>query len=227
MSRTSLAPQIEEAPQFGAESTTVRTVVRAVSREDLQPFMYLVHQAVARVLRKLPPSVQRDDLFAAGSYGLMDALRRHGGERGPEFEWYARVRIRGAIFDELRNQDWLSRSARAEATAAQEPDGDGNAACVSIVGFDDLPEHKRLMPAAEEESPLDLAERNSQRTALGKAVSQLPEREARIVEMHYFQGMQFKEIAQMMKVSEPRISQLHARAMGMMRKILEAEGYAA
>jgi len=88
------------------------------TREELTLYMPLVHQVVCRVLRKLPPNVLRDDLVAAGAFGLIDALRKSP-ERGPAFDWYARIRIRGAVVDELRSQDWLTRRARTRATKAQ------------------------------------------------------------------------------------------------------------
>src|SRR5258708_36029713 len=88
------------------------------TREELALYMPLVHQVVGRVLRKLPPNVLRDDLVAAGSFGLIDALRKSV-DRGPAFDWYARIRIRGAVVDELRSQDWLTRRGRTRATKAQ------------------------------------------------------------------------------------------------------------
>src|SRR5580693_8720352 len=106
------------------------------SREELTSYMYLVHQVVARVLRKLPPNVLRDDLIAAGTFGLVDALRKSA-DRGPAFDWYARIRIRGAVVDELRAQDWLTRRARTRVARAQALGLGGSAA---VIGFDDLPE---------------------------------------------------------------------------------------
>src|ERR1700730_1751196 len=106
------------------------------TREELTLYLPLVHQVVGRVLRKLPPNVLRDDLVAAGSFGLIDALRKSA-DRGPAFDWYARIRIRGAVVDELRTQDWLTRRARTRVTKAQ---AHGEARGATVVGFDDLPE---------------------------------------------------------------------------------------
>ena len=188
-----------------------------VTRADMEPYLGLVQQVVTRVLRRLPRSVLREDLVAAGSYGLMDALRRSHGERGERFEAYARIRIRGSIIDELRNQDWLARSARAHANAEARESGQTTSA--TIIGIDELPERLRAVPSSEA-SPFELVARHSQRAALGKAVASLPEREANIVDLHYFQGVQFKDIAAQMNVSEARVSQLHTRALGMLRPLL-------
>src|SRR5580704_6104653 len=108
------------------------TNVGSPTREELTAYMYLVHQVVARVLRKLPPNVLRDDLVAAGTFGLVDALRKSA-DRGPAFDWYARIRIRGAVVDELRAQDWLTRRARTRVAKAQ---AQGESGSVAVVGFD-------------------------------------------------------------------------------------------
>src|ERR1700749_532623 len=102
--------------------------------QDITDFMPLVHQVVARMLRRLPPNVLRDDLVAAGAYGLIDALRKSP-DRGPAFECYPRIRIRGAVGDELRSQDGLTRRARTRATKAQ---AEGTGPGAAVVGFDDL-----------------------------------------------------------------------------------------
>ncbi|HEY1692013.1 MAG TPA: sigma-70 family RNA polymerase sigma factor [Polyangiaceae bacterium] len=198
------------------KSTTV-AIAGTPSRQDITDFMPLVHQVVARMLRRLPPNVLRDDLVAAGSYGLIDALRKSP-DRGPAFEWYARIRIRGAVVDELRSQDWLTRRARTRATKAQ-TEGTGPGA--AVVGFDDLPDSQAQGLVDESElNPHEQVERKHARRALEKAVALLPEREANIVGWHYFEGVPFKVIAVRLGVSEPRISQLHSRAMGMLKTAL-------
>jgi RNA polymerase sigma factor for flagellar operon FliA len=71
-----------------------------------------VKQIARSILRRLPASVQLDDLVQAGSLGLLDAARRFGPERALPFRQYARIRITGAIFDSLRELDWASRYFR-------------------------------------------------------------------------------------------------------------------
>jgi len=185
--------------------------------EELGLYMPLVHQVVARVLRKLPPNVLRDDLVAAGAIGLVDALRKSA-DRGPAFEWYARIRIRGAVVDELRSQDWLTRRARTRVTRAQ---AEGQASGTAVVGFDDLPESQANALVDESAATPDAQiEQHMNRAVLERAVALLPEREANIVSWHYFEGLPFKAIAGRLGVSEPRVSQLHSRAMGRLRETL-------
>jgi RNA polymerase sigma factor for flagellar operon FliA len=72
-----------------------------------------VKQMARSILRRLPASVQLDDLIQAGSLGLVDAARRFVPARNVPFRQYARIRISGAIFDSLRELDWASRNFRA------------------------------------------------------------------------------------------------------------------
>jgi RNA polymerase sigma factor for flagellar operon FliA len=201
-------------------TTTTLQSSTSPTREELTSYMPLVHKEVARRLRRVPPNVLRDDLVAAGSYGLLDALRKSP-ERGPAFEWYARVRIRGALVDELRSQDWLSRRARTRTTEAQ---AEGTTGGTSVVGLDDLPNSQAERFADETSlTPLEAVERRADRSRLERVVALLPERDADIVTWHYFDDVPFKAIAARLQVSEPRISQLHTRAMGQLRARLTAE----
>jgi RNA polymerase sigma factor for flagellar operon FliA len=71
-----------------------------------------VKQVAHSILRRLPNSVQLDDLIQSGSIGLIDAAKRFVPGRNMAFRQYARIRISGAIFDSLRELDWASRYFR-------------------------------------------------------------------------------------------------------------------
>ena len=75
----------------------------------------LVRTVVGRLAMTLPSHVNVDDLYSAGLVGLLNAVRRYNPKSGCSFESYARVRIRGAIFDELRRLDWVPRSVHEKA----------------------------------------------------------------------------------------------------------------
>src|SRR5437868_827043 len=72
----------------------------------------LVRRIALQLAAKLPASVQLDDLIQAGMIGLLDAARRYEDTHGARFETYASQRIRGAMLDEVRANDWQSRSLR-------------------------------------------------------------------------------------------------------------------
>jgi RNA polymerase sigma factor FliA len=68
-----------------------------------------------RLLSKLPPCVDRDDLIGAGVMGLIDAAEKYDPSRGVMFKTYAEMRVRGAMLDSLRDLDWAPRSVRRRA----------------------------------------------------------------------------------------------------------------
>lgn len=72
-----------------------------------------------RIAAKLPPSIERDDLYGAGVIGLIDAVERYDASRGVAFTTFAEIRVRGAIMDNLRALDWASRSTRRRAREVQ------------------------------------------------------------------------------------------------------------
>lgn len=198
--------------------------------------MPLVQGIVAQFMRKLPRSVQREDLVSAGTLGLFYALRQSSHSCDEMFLAYARIRIRGAIVDELRRHDWSPRRRRAPAPASPPrlslvPAGGGggeeSAARVQVVSFDDLPPHGGEIAARQDEegtSPFDDVVERHAHASLHAAVDALPPREREIVRMRYFQGLPSKAIAQAMGLSEARISQLHARATSRLRELLAETG---
>ncbi|WP_253770111.1 RNA polymerase sigma factor WhiG [Goodfellowiella coeruleoviolacea] len=75
----------------------------------------LVKYVAGRVGTGLPAHVDVADLVQSGIFGLVDAIEKFEPERGLKFETYAMQRIRGAILDDLRSQDWVPRSVRSRA----------------------------------------------------------------------------------------------------------------
>ena len=88
----------------------------------------LVRKLALQLLARLPASVELDDLARAGMIGLLDAVRRYQETADAQFETYATTRIRGAMLDELRGQDWLPRSVRAKARKIDRPSNSSSSA---------------------------------------------------------------------------------------------------
>lgn len=74
-----------------------------------------VKYIAGRVAMGLPPNIVGDDLMAYGVFGLIDAIEKFQLDRNVKFKTYAQTRIRGAILDKLREQDWTPRSVRTKA----------------------------------------------------------------------------------------------------------------
>jgi len=78
----------------------------------LKQYSPLVRRLAHQMIAKLPANVELDDLIQVGMIGLNDALGRFDANQGVMFETFATQRIRGAMLDELRGGDWMSRGDR-------------------------------------------------------------------------------------------------------------------
>lgn len=86
-----------------------------INKDQLvQRFAPLVKRIAYHLMARLPSSVQVDDLVQNGMMGLLDAINRFEAGMGAQFETYAAQRIRGAMLDGLRENDWLPRSMRRD-----------------------------------------------------------------------------------------------------------------
>lgn len=85
----------------------------------VEQYLPLVRTVVGRLAMTLPDHVDQDDLNSAGLVGLLQAMRNYDPASGNSFETYARVRIRGAMLDELRRMDWVPRTIHEKARKIQ------------------------------------------------------------------------------------------------------------
>lgn len=88
--------------------------------ESLKQHMPLVRSVVDRMRASLPSHIDVEDLYSVGLLGLIQAQRRFDPTHGITFASYATMRIRGAVLDELRRVDWMSRSLRVKAKKVAE-----------------------------------------------------------------------------------------------------------
>ncbi len=89
----------------------------------VEQYLPLVRSALGRLAMTLPEHVDHDDLNSAGLIGLLQALRNYDPACGSSFETYARLRVRGAMLDELRRMDWVPRTVHEKARKIQETIG--------------------------------------------------------------------------------------------------------
>ena len=85
----------------------------------LKQYSPLVRRLAHQMIAKLPANVEIDDLIQVGMIGLTDALSRYDAAQGVQFETFATQRIRGAMLDELRGNDYLSRGTRKQQRAIE------------------------------------------------------------------------------------------------------------
>lgn len=171
-----------------------------------------MRQIVGGIQRRLPRTVDRNDLLSAGMAGLWQATCR-ATVYDEGFEWYVRTRIRGAVLDELRHQDWLPRRMRADAAEGEH--------LPSIVLYGDeadlgSAEH-RLGQTTEEELSDLLVNRKELRVLLEAELAKLPDRQQYVLAGRYFRGQKFKDLAAVLGISEPRVFQIATKGLAQLR----------
>jgi len=81
----------------------------------MEKYIHLVRYIGDRIYARLPDEVEIEDLYSAGAFGLMDAIKGFKLEKAVKFETFCAPRIRGAILDELRSMDWVPRLVRSRS----------------------------------------------------------------------------------------------------------------
>ncbi len=213
-----------------------------------------VEKVARRLARRLPSHVDLADLVSAGSVGLIDATRTFDPERGESFESFAEFRIRGAMLDELRSRDNLTRDMRRlanelreairklEGTLGRTPGQDEVASALglsidelyerqqklsgsNVVGLDDVgPDFLETTCDDSACSPLDTACDRELHQQLAGALDVLPEKMRQVLALYYHEDLNLKEIGAVLGVTESRVCQIHRDATKRLRVHLEATG---
>jgi RNA polymerase sigma factor for flagellar operon FliA len=226
-----------------AAAARIQPRSRAIAVEDYAP---LVRRVAARLARRLPAHVVMEDLLSAGTVGLLCAAARFDPARAGQFDTFAEFRVRGAMLDELRAADPLTRDMRQhlnerraavhhlEGVLGRAPRADEIAAALGLeidayhalvenlrghtVGsLDDLCAEDGVQLAGEAEDPCDAAASSESRAAVVAAIDGLPEREAEVLRLYYFADMTLKEIGARLGVTESRVCQIHTQATRALR----------
>jgi RNA polymerase sigma factor for flagellar operon FliA len=210
----------------------------------LQKHGGLIDRLARRLVARTGLQSAFDDLWSAGALGLIEAMRRFDSTKGASFETFAEHRVRGAMLDELRRQDHLPRRLRNRTDEMQKTKSKlstklGREATVEEVAEEmdaDLDEVSGVHALLEPHVPLDsvMAQLVSDESAedpmlrkqtlqrLTRAIETIPERLQLVLQLHYVEGLTYKEIAGILDVSEPRVCQLHADAITKVRAVMGA-----
>lgn len=215
--------------------------IRALSENELiQRHAMLIDRCARRLAKKTGSASSYDDFWSAGAVGLLEAARRFDPAAQASFETFAEHRLRGAMLDELRRQDHLPRRLRADTEKVRRTRGrlqdklgrePTEAELVRATGFEveelaalaGLSAPLGQMPmflATDEVAPDEQLSRARLIRRLGLAVEKLPERLKLVASLHYVEGLTYREIGQVLKVSEPRVCQLHREIVTRLREQL-------
>jgi RNA polymerase sigma factor FliA len=209
-------------------------------------YAHLVKQIAERMAVRLPPNISKEELIGPGVLGLFDAIDKFDSTRGVKFRTYANLRVKGAILDELRKMDWISRSVRRninriedairalELKLGRDPKDDeiaeemgldmesyyrmvSRSQGVNLLSLDELmfdnSTPKIAKQVSDQPSPIDELKVKEIKSIILKALSTLSKKEQIVMSLYYYDELTLKEIAQVLSLTESRISQIHSKAI--------------
>lgn len=217
----------------------------AVEQLHLLAYLPLVKRIVRQLGSQTGGALDREDMEQIGLMGLLGCLRRYG-TPDEKFGAYAAMRVRGAILDELRRQDWRPRSVRQEShrlrdamrelqrRLGHEPsEAEAMAALgLSVEAYQDyqLAENAEALASFDElvqemgnlESRTPTPEAQLiRRRSIEQALLALDEREQRVIQLYYEFDLNLKEIAAVLELTEARVCQINKGALRKMRERLQ------
>lgn len=248
MGKTALIKKYKEEPRRLSQQEKDKLVL------EYAPLIKFIAQKIAV---RLPSNIELDDLISSGVIGLMDAIDKYDPTRDNKFKTYAEFRVRGAILDELRAQDWVPRSIRdkaklldrtmvaLESDLGRAPTDEEVAKALNctIDEFHDLLNQVRpvsllsidesqtfsnvdkksilnILEGCRLSNPFNQLNVKSVKDLVTQAIEELPERQRLVLSLYYYEDLNLKEIGKVLRVTESRVSQLHAQAVSRLRNKL-------
>jgi RNA polymerase sigma factor FliA len=224
---------------------------RALRDRLVVHYLPLLRAVAHRLGSSLPSYVDVSDLVQCGVFGLIDAVERYDPARCSRFESYAAPRIRGAILDELRAQDWVPRTVRVRvreldraqerlearllraATTAELAAELGTSVHevrtlgrqLQLISVEALDENSGgvsdVLADVDAPDPMSVVQATETLQQLAAAIEQLGERDRTVVRLYYMENRTLAEIGRLLGVTESRVCQLHTRLVGRLRGRLE------
>ena len=217
----------------------------AFEQGQLRQYAPLVKRIVRQLSAQASAVMDREDMEQVGLMGLLEALRRYG-QPDEGFGTFAALRVRGAILDELRRQDWRPRTVRQESHKLR----DALRALTRRLGRQpadaEVLAHLKISPKewvayqqdemAEEMASFDeLVNELSQQPSdsrnpeaqlmltrsIAQALTALDPREQKVIQLYYEYDASLKEIAAVLELTEARVSQINKAALQKMRVFLQ------
>lgn len=216
-----------------------------IEQRTLREYAPLVKRVVRQLSAQASAVMDREDMQQIGLMGLLEALRRYG-PPDAAFGAFAALRVRGAILDELRRQDWRPRTVRqgshklrdavraltrrlgrepSEAEILSQLDISPKAyqdflqaeVAEELASFDELVEELAQLPSQQRSPEAQLMLSRS----IAQALATLNEREQRVIQLYYEFDASLKEIAAVLDLTEARVSQINKAALAKMRAFLQ------
>ena len=228
------------------------TILSTAERDELiEQHRSYVRALAVKLLRSLPQQIDLNELIGYGNIGLIEAAERYNPRRGVSFSTFAHYRIRGAIFDGLREMGYYSRSAHRQArfaanandllqASADDEQAVPESAAASLDDEIDATQSliNALIPvyllSLEDESVPEMVdphalsvEQIEEREMIGfvlRLVAELSEDEQQLIDALYFKHLSMTHLATQMGVTKSWVSRLHARAIQHLRDQMQERG---
>jgi RNA polymerase sigma factor FliA len=216
--------------------------------ELIERYLPYVRSIAQSIISKLPAQIDINDLIGYGRIGLIEAVERFDRTRGVGFKTFAYYRIKGAIYDGLRQIGWFSRSEFARIRFEQSANDLMNSHSSSSVetrgqsAEDEVQEVETLfsgivsayMLSLESAETMNKAENRTTpdedyeakefRQIIQRAISQLPETEKKLIEYYYYHGLTLEEIGNKLGLSKSWTSRLHSKCLQHLCEMLKGKG---
>lgn len=194
--------------------------------------------------QKTHNGLEREDLINIGLFGLMEALKKYDPSRNNNFIAYALHRIKGSMLDEIRKNNWVPRSAsdRLKLYLVKKEELKKNGVHpnheelkkainltdkqiieteriqnIKVVSFNGVEGLQIFRPTLVEEK----MESKQTMKSIEEAIQSLPEQMRNVLTMRLIEDLTLEEVAKRLNLSEARISQIHNKGIGFLRKKLE------
>ena len=234
-----------------------KQVTKELKDRLIQDYSPLIKFIAHKISLKLPPNIELDDLISSGVLGLIDAIEKYDHTRDNKFKTYAEFRIRGAILDDLRSQDWVPRSVRDQAkkvdranTRLEQDLGRcanmeelrsalgleleeyhtliNRVKSTTLLSVDELLGAKKTghvggiesLNDQQKANPFSSIKAKNTRKLVLDSIEKLPLNQQVVLNLYYYDCLNLKEIGQILNVSESRISQLHTKAIKLLKQRL-------
>lgn len=221
---------------------------RAEIEDRVRRFLPLVHRAAWHIYGSGREGLEVEDLVQSGIVALTECAQRHSGPNEDGFAAYAKIRVRGAMFDTIRKQMHDTRTARKQrarynevvdrirAHTGQEPTRSEiaqamgisdeelleiEASSVSLTSISDAYDESNTAFASDDPDPFDVLACHEDRERIVAAMQQLNERLQLVLQLFFVEELNLTEIASVLEVSVPRVHQLRAKALKDLRGLFE------
>lgn len=207
----------------------------------IEAYRSYAHAIAADIQKKLPPSVDRNDLIGAAELGLVEAARNFDPSRGVLFKTFAFYRIRGAVYDAMRRMGWLKGDARlrfeaganeylkdytepgaGEPTPAAQSYGELQQLTSAVLTSYMLSLDGTNLEIADHAavSAEDALLQRDQIRHVREAIAKLPENNRLLIEQYYFHEETLEAIGNRLGLSKSWVCRLHAKSLDMLRGLM-------